>query len=116
MVCGAFLGGIAMLVDLGRHIRDAEVGGVPGAFGLGAMFGATLGAVLAPAVGWIFLRRASLGRAIAETALGALAGILAAAVSPSRPIYSLGLVGFLLAATRLWFATRRIPEHHTPAA
>jgi hypothetical protein len=116
VVSGGLLGGIAMLVDLGRYIRDADVGGIPGAFALGAMFGASLGAVLAPVVGWTFLRRVSLGRAIAETALGTLAGILAAVLWPSRPIYLSGLIGFLLAAIRLWFATRRLVEHHAPAA
>ena len=115
VVCGALLGGIATLLDLGRHIPDANVGGVPGAFSLGASFGAIAGAILAPVVGWLFLRRASLGRAIAETALGTLAGMLVGAVWPSRPIYLLGLVGFLLAALRLWFATRHVGERHTPA-
>jgi hypothetical protein len=116
IVWGALLGGIGMLLDLGRHIPDADVVGVPGAFCLGASFGAIAGAILAPVVGWLFLRRASLGRAIAETALGVLAGILVGALWPSRPIYLLGLVGFLLAALRLWFATRHIGEHHAPAA
>jgi len=109
-MCGALLGGIAILVDLGRDIRFAEVGGVPGAFGLGAALGATFGAVITPVVGWIFLRRVSLGRAIAETTLGTLAGILAASLWPSRPIYLLGFVGFFLAALRLWFTTRRLAK------
>lgn len=47
VLCGGILGGIAMLLDLRGHIRDAEVGGVLGAFSLGAGFGAIVGAVLA---------------------------------------------------------------------
>lgn len=116
IICGGVLGGIAMLLDLRGFIRDADVGGVPGAFSLGAGFGAMAGAVLVPVVGWVFLRRASLGRAIAETALGMLGGMLLGAfVWPGRPIYLLGLVGFLLAAIRLWFGTRAVGRHNTPA-
>jgi len=116
LVCGGMLGGIAMLLDLRGQIRDADVGGVSGAFSLGAGFGAMVGAFLVPIVGWVFLRRASLGRAIVETALGVLAGILVGAfVWPSRPIYLLGLMGFVLAAIRLWFGTRGVGRHHTPA-
>ena len=59
------------------------------------------------------MRRASLGRAIAETALGVLAGIFVGAVWPTRPIYLLGLVGFLLAVLRLWFATHDMSANIT---
>lgn len=117
VVCGGLLGGVAVLLDLRGHIPDSDVGGIPGAFSLGAMAGATVGAVLAPVVGWVFLRRVSLGRAIAETALGVLAGILVGAfLLPGRPIYELGLVGFLLAAAGLWFRTRRAARDHAAAA
>ena len=112
VIAGVFLGGIAVLIDLGPHIREAEMGGIPGAFGLGAMLGASYGAVVAPIVGWIFLRRASLGRAIAETTLGTLGGMLTALVLPSRPIYLIAFIGFLAAAIRLWVATRPIVERH----
>ena len=116
VVCGGVLGGIAVLLDLRGHIPDSDVGGVPGAFSLGGAFGALVGAFLAPVVGWVFLRRASLGRAIAETTLGILAGLVVGAfLWPGRPIYLFGLLGFLLAAVRLWFATRGARQRHTPA-
>ena len=116
VIAGVFLGGTAVLIDVGPHLREAEMGGVPGAFGLGAMLGASYGGIVAPIVGWIFLRRASLGRAIAETAFGTLAGMLTALALPSRPVYLLAFIGFLAAAVRLRFATRRIVQHHAPAA
>jgi hypothetical protein len=116
VIAGIVLGGIAVLIDFGPHIREAEMGGIPGAFGFGATLGASYGAVVAPIIGWIFLRRASLGRAIAETALGTLAGMLTAAALPSRPIYLLAFIGFLAAAIRLWVATRPAAERRAPAA
>jgi hypothetical protein len=116
VIAGGFLGGLAVLIDIGPYIQAAEMGGIPGAFGLGAMLGASYGALLAPVVGWIFLRRASLGRAIAETALGTLGGMLTALVLPSRPVYLLGFIGFLAAAIRLWVATRHTSERRAPVA
>lgn len=106
LICGALLGGVAVLVDLGRHLRQADVGGSWGAFSVGAMFGAFVGAILGPLVAWVFLRRVPLCRAIAETALGTLAGILGGALLATHPILLLGLFGFLLAALRLWFTAR----------
>jgi len=116
IICGGVLGAIAVLLDLPGHIRDADIGGIPGAFSLGAGFGAIVGAFLAPVVGWVFLRRAPLGRAIAETALGVLGGLVVGAfVWPRRPIYLLGLIGFVLAAIRLWFGTRSVGWDRTRA-
>jgi hypothetical protein len=58
-VCGAVLGGLAFLVGLAADkgvgaLRDWAI-----AFALGAYGGAILGAVLAPLLAWIFLRRVS---------------------------------------------------------
>jgi len=57
-----------------------------------------------PAIGWLFLRRASLGRAIGETASGTLIGITIGALFHTATLFA--LLGFLIAAGRLWAATR----------
>ena len=41
---------------------------------VGAMWGATLGAVLFPLAGWLLMRRVALGRALLGTAVGTIAG------------------------------------------
>jgi hypothetical protein len=106
LLCGALLGGVAMIVDMWRGPEGA-MSSFRGGFWFGAVLGALFGVVLTPAVGWIFLRRVSLRRAIAQTALGVLAGIaVGAVVFPTFSIH-LGLLGFLIAGIRLWFATRR---------
>ena len=115
-VCGAALGGIALLIDLRRFIPEVEMGGASGVFLSGAFFGAILGAALAPITGWTFLRRVSLGRAIGQTALGALGGILAGAIlRPGRAVM-FAWIGFAVAAIHLWFVTRHAVRHHDHAS
>jgi asparagine N-glycosylation enzyme membrane subunit Stt3 len=75
-------------------------------FRFGAAVGGYVGSVLAPTVGWIFLRRAPLQRAIEETALGTLIGIAVAAAIQPRFVVFYALGGFLAGATRLWLAER----------
>jgi hypothetical protein len=118
-VCGAVLGGLALVVEihpllppvmatlrLAARLR-IQASALFGLFGAGALFGAPVGAMLAPMVGWLFLRRVSLAQAIGQTALGALIGIAVSAVL--RPDFSLpfALAGFLAAAIRLWIVARR---------
>lgn len=100
-----------MLVDLHRFIPDVEMGGASGVFLSGAVFGAIVGAALAPITGWTFLRRVSLGRAIGQTALGALGGVLVGAVLRPARAEIFALIGFAVAALHLWFVTRHTVRH-----
>jgi hypothetical protein len=103
-ICGALLGGLALFAE----VLPMEV------VGAGAVIGAGFGAVLAPLVGWVFLRRVSLSRAIRETALGALLGIGVGAIAQHGLSAILGLVGFVIAGVRLWFATRPSAQKKLP--
>ena len=81
--------------------------------GLGAVFGAFGGSVLAPVAAWTLMRHVPLWRAIVETALGTVVGtaiglLLFRAgdtiwVAPAM----LGLAGFIIAALRLRFSRAR---------
>jgi hypothetical protein len=77
-------------------------------FRAGAPIGACLGAVLAPIVGWIFLRRIPAHRAIRQTALGTLLGIAVGAVVKPDFGVLLPFAGFLAAAVQLWVSARRL--------
>jgi hypothetical protein len=85
-----------------------------GAILAGALYSAALGAVLAPTTAWIFLRRVTLGRAIAHTtvgtAMGAVIGMLIEAVVLKNSTVQFGVVGallgFFVAAVRLRIITR----------
>ncbi len=106
--CGAILGAIASFVEsygLTRWhplmLREAA-----GVLFFGAYFGAHVGAVLAPLLAWVFLRRAPLGRAIAQTSLGTLAGVLAGAVFAPGWVVPVAIAGFVTATARLYVVTR----------
>jgi len=60
-------------------------------------------------VGWLFLRRVPLARAIGQTAFGALLGIGASAIVLPGFAVPFALAGFLVAAIRLWIVARRTP-------
>jgi hypothetical protein len=85
-VVGAVLGGFTLL----GWVAATSVHGVPFPaallFGFGALYGAAIGAVIAPIASWTLLRRVPLGRAIGGaalgTAIGALVGGSLAAVGP----------------------------------
>jgi hypothetical protein len=68
-----------------------------------------LGAVLLPIAGFTLLRRAPLGRVLAETILGtALGGAVGAVLSPFGAGWLSGaLAGFALSVAHLWWTTRR---------
>lgn len=124
IVCGAVLGGLAFVVHIhpfltppstlpaGTRLR-LEVGVWFFFFRFGATAGAYIGAALAPMIGWLFLRRVPLARAIGQTALGALLGIAVSALVDPRLSELLALAGFLVAAIRLWIVhrRRRVDEH-----
>ena len=112
--CGALLGGLAVLVQLSRVV---PLRAYPYIFlHVGAVAGGYLGAALAPTIGWLFLRRAPLYRAIGHTALGTLIAIaISAVIQPGWCVfYALG--GFLVAAGHLWFTTRTTAGRHLEAA
>ena len=114
---GAIIGGV-IGVALGALLTfPTDVGDVLGVAGLS---GAAMGAVLAPVAAWVFLRRVSLGKALAQTTIGtsvgAAIGLLLDKASWTLDYRRISLafvgalVGFLAAAIRLRFFTR------TPAA
>jgi len=114
---GAVIGGVvgAMLLaawslpfGIGWHARltDAAWGG---------LYGAALGAVLAPITAWSFLRRVPLGRALLHTTIwttvGAAVGLVLDRVGvTSVSTFPAGLIGalagFLASAIRLRLVTR----------
>lgn len=112
---GAFIGGVigAVLLTARSLVLGDQSDLVVMKIG-GAVFSALLGAVLAPATAWLFLRRVALGRAIAHTTIGTTAGAaIGMAVEafvlrrPSAPLGVIGaLLGFFAAAVRLRIITR----------
>jgi hypothetical protein len=107
-VAGAGLGGLVMAttVLVAWHFPESLNLVVPG-FLSGAVAGAKVGAVLAPAAAWALLRWVPLGRAIGETAIGAFLGAIAGVVlfPPLGGLYG-ALAGFCAAAVRLRLTTR----------
>jgi hypothetical protein len=112
--CGALLGGLTVLVQLYGIVPPRAYPFIFLRFG--AVAGGYLGAIFAPTIGWLFLRRAPLYRAIGQTAVGTLIGIaIGAAIQPHWcAAYALG--GFLVATGRLWFATRASASRHLEPA
>jgi hypothetical protein len=106
MVLGAILGPVALLTAAARLPGRTSPGEWPDLVLVGVIGGILFGAVLAPAVAWLCLRRVSFGRAILETTVGILVGIgIGAAVWPVATIW-LALLGFVVAAVRLrWMAS-----------
>ena len=114
---GAVIGGAlgaALLAVWALRLRISGREFITGA-GTGAGVGAALGAVLAPITAWAFLRRVPLGRALAQTSigttLGAAVGLVVGTFAWATPTTTLvglagALLGFLVAAIHLRFATR----------
>jgi uncharacterized protein YacL len=82
---------------------------------VGAIAGGLLGGVLAPVTAWTVLRRVPLGKALLQTTLGTTVGAAIGLVFDRlgvAPVYSVpmgfvgALAGFIVAALRLWLATR----------
>ena len=105
-VAGALAGGlgamILMTVSDGLHAAPN-----PLVLGVAGVVGDFLGAVILPVAGFTLLRHVPLGRALAET-------IVATALGGAIGVQLLGvwwlvgpLVGFGVAATRLWALARR---------
>jgi hypothetical protein len=106
-ICGAILGGLSSVVEITAERGLVMLRAWLMVFTLGAFFGAIVGAVLTPLLAWIFLRRVSLARAIGQTGLGVIVGVVIAAVfQPAFGVFY-GVVGFVVAAVWLWLSTRR---------
>ncbi len=71
---GAIFGSLAGGVSLGFSLVITNPGFSGGGLVLGALVGAPLGAVTAPALSWLLLRRVPLGRMFAGLALGTIFG------------------------------------------
>jgi hypothetical protein len=105
---GAVIGMIAMGAFLLAHApADAHVsaGDAARVFSGAALVGAAIGALLAPTVGWACLRHVPLGRAIAGTTLGAIAGALVAGLVAPPAVILLSVAGLLAAAVYLRLRT-----------
>jgi len=98
-VLGAILGTL-----FGLRLRD--VGFATEMWPAGAVFGAAMGAGLAPVAAWTLMRRVPIWRAIAETAAGTVLGTALGLIVPRLPAPWLGVLGFVVAATRLWLTHR----------
>lgn len=111
-IFGALAGAIALGVSLLVTENDAPL------FGLvfGAWFGAPLGAVTAPVIGWLGLRRVPLGRMFLESAvgttIGGIVGWVAATASGTEVVNGLAgaFIGCLAAAVRLRYCVRALPR------
>jgi len=86
-------GGASWLGDAGLLLYPAVVGGA-------------LGAVLAPALSWLFLRRVALWRVLVYPPLGTLAGVTVTALLRTNPIVG-AACGTLLATIALALTARR---------
>jgi hypothetical protein len=98
-VCGAVLGALVSVLESGVSMEH-----LTGVLAFGAMFGAPIGAVITPVVGFLFARRAPLWKAIVVGAIGVLLG--AAAVVPFGVWGLVGAIpGFFIAMVVLYIQT-----------
>lgn len=115
---GSLLGTLVLLVlSIGR-VADWSLELIAGVWVIGTMVGTPLGMIGAPVLGWLFLRRVPLGRAITHTAVGTVIGSLAgfALWHLARIGGDVGgvflvvgaVAGFVVSAVLLWGTHRRI--------
>jgi hypothetical protein len=105
---------LVSLIETTAHYGfPAQAPGV--VLGFGAIFGAPIGAIITPVVGFAFARRAPLWKAIAAGATGALLGALAISPFPVMGIFG-AVPGFLLAQLALYWTTRPSARAVSPAA
>jgi hypothetical protein len=107
-VAGGLAGalGVTVWVTVTEGIRQAFD---PQVWLVAGVVGGVLGAVLLPVAGFTLLRRAPLGRVLAETILGtALGGAIGALVTVTGSGWLTGaLIGFAASAAHLWWQARR---------
>ena len=115
-VTGAVIGGVVGAMLLAVWSLPFTGGGrIVNAAAWGGLYGAALGAVLAPITAWSFLRRVPLGRALLHTTIwttvGAAVGLVLDRIGvTSVSTFPAGLIGalagFLASAIRLRLVTR----------
>jgi hypothetical protein len=108
--------GITIGFVFGTALLAALQVGAPGGFHwsidvpFGMIFGGTFGAIVgglgAPTLGWLLLRRVPLGRAILWTTVATIASALLGILVAGRPVTG-ALTGFALAPLVLWVLHRR---------
>ncbi len=113
-VAGALAGGLGAMIWV-TAAQGLGAGPIPLILGVAGVSGAILGAVILPVAGFTLLRYVPLGRALAET-------IVATALGGAIGVQLLGawwlagpLVGFGVAATRLWALARRVRGRQSAA-
>jgi hypothetical protein len=104
-IVGAVTGALVAAVIISFVTRSAPPLS-PEIFGVGALFGAPLGAVLFPTAGWLLMRHVPLGKALLGTSIGALAGglagwLLPVGTDPVARTLTLGVLGFAIAVILL---------------
>ena len=104
-IVGAVTGALVAAVIVSFVTRSAPPLS-PELFGIGAMFGAPLGAVLFPTAGWLLMRHVPLGKALLGTSIGTLAGglvgwLLPIGTDPLAKTLTLGILGFATAVILL---------------
>ena len=121
---GAIVGGVCATIAVALilairppHDSVLRFDALPFLFGV-AQFGAVVGAVAAPVLGFAVLRRVALGRAVVVTALGTIIGaVIGEFLSPLNPydadlapgVVRGALAGFVAAGLYLRFTTRHAP-------
>jgi hypothetical protein len=82
-------------------------------FGFGALYGAAIGAVIAPIASWTLLRRVPLGRAIGGAALGtAIGALVGGSLAVVGPLLG-GIAGFVAGVIYLrLIVAPRLARHH----
>ena len=109
-VLGALAGVLSLVLSLviGGHVRWLAGSPGPGILLVPAIVGAVCGAVLAPALAWVFLRRVPLWRVLLYPPLGAIAGgALTDLLGGGRDPITGAAVGTVLATVLLALTARR---------
>lgn len=108
IIFGALAGGTAFSVVV--MLADGRIS--TELFEIGAIFGAPLGAITAPLLAWLLLRRVPLGRMFlvcsVGTAIGGVAGWFATGAGGNIILNPIGgaLIGCVVAAIALWHQAR----------
>ena len=108
VIVGALIGALTSVLALVVVLMLRGSPGFPqlmAAIMMAGYVGAAIGAVMAPIVAWVLLRRVPLWRAITQTALGTLLGAIVTSFTFPGPIIG-AIIGFTLAAIRLRIVTR----------
>jgi hypothetical protein len=118
-VAGAVVGAVVGMVALAAWRVMVGDTPAPEDFGIGAVFGAGMGAVLGPLAAWMLMRHVPIGLALGGTALGTLAGAIAGLLISHGDLMAVlihGLIGFAIAAVVLRIATARRAVPRAPSA